>query len=361
MIPIKFQTATCTTINPFTERHRLAVSTARAVLRRIGGVYRNVSSTGTCSLAEEDRGKLSPRSVLDTLGETAVMHHLVDREVFDSDHVEAIDYPSALLVREVVTAESDAFMDTSNWFAALRPFRRSLRLFRKASLHLRQRLFVSPEESWIGDPLTCGERCEVGEANVNAHRLGRLRRCLIRNGFAGKGDVPFARAGALDTARLDAPLNGSMEHRSHTTDLRQGDATIFRINPPPTLWVGKRIVAPNSTKPWVARGLPCLHATEEGFHPKVNAGSNILQDLAVNTPQRWVLCFYRAKGPLLIVQAERLLSFFPSRFSLFQEMVVQPATFAKRPLHKCRLMLSRIQPVLEGFTHMPIIAQKAVG
>src|SRR5579883_1898015 len=99
-----------TLIDPFGERHLLAVPTPTAILARVGRVHRHAPPTGACSLVGEERGEHRPRGVTNALGETMVMHHAVDAQVLNRDGAVLVDDLARLLVREVLAPVRDALM-----------------------------------------------------------------------------------------------------------------------------------------------------------------------------------------------------------------------------------------------------------
>jgi hypothetical protein len=74
------------------------MATARAVLRRRGGIDRDKRATGPRCLVRRHVCELGPRGVMDTLGMTMVLPPPVDRQVFDADQITgAHDAPTTLV------------------------------------------------------------------------------------------------------------------------------------------------------------------------------------------------------------------------------------------------------------------------
>src|SRR5262245_61713950 len=98
------------------------MSTARAVLTRVRGVHSHDSPTGPCCLMREQVCELTPRRVVNTLGETVIMHHPIDRQILDSDHIKPVHDATAVLMGEVTPAPGDAFIDSCHDLAPLGAF-----------------------------------------------------------------------------------------------------------------------------------------------------------------------------------------------------------------------------------------------
>jgi len=103
MVSIQRQPTASAGVDPFSQRLFLAVSTLTTVLRRVGWIDRNHRSTSIGCFVCELCGTLRPRGVLNTLGQAVVMHHLIDRHIFDGDQGKPIDEASALLMGKVPT------------------------------------------------------------------------------------------------------------------------------------------------------------------------------------------------------------------------------------------------------------------
>src|SRR5262249_50805238 len=69
-----------------------------------------VSPTGPCCLVGEWVCELAPRRVMNTLSETAVLHHPIDRQVLHCNEITGVDHTTAALVGEVAPAPADALV-----------------------------------------------------------------------------------------------------------------------------------------------------------------------------------------------------------------------------------------------------------
>ena len=130
------------------------VSTLGAVLRGIGRVDGNQRPTSFFRFAGQALPKLRPRRVVNGFGEAVIMHHAVDRQVFDSQRAVAADQPMRQLMGEVMPLEPDALMDPSNDRTRLGSLWCALVHFGQLPLRLGQGLFLLTEEARVGDLFT---------------------------------------------------------------------------------------------------------------------------------------------------------------------------------------------------------------
>ena len=64
--------------------------------------------------------ELAPRRVMNALGETMVVHHPIDRQIFDSDQIKGVDDAAAVLMGEVAAPPGDALMHPRHHSCAAR-------------------------------------------------------------------------------------------------------------------------------------------------------------------------------------------------------------------------------------------------
>src|SRR2546428_3116103 len=77
-----------------------SVAALRAVLRRVGWIHLDYHTAGAFSLARKDQDELTPSRVTDALGETVILHHPFNVQIFDGDRVEfAHDLERRLVVK----------------------------------------------------------------------------------------------------------------------------------------------------------------------------------------------------------------------------------------------------------------------
>ncbi len=148
--------------------------TPRAVLTGVRGIHRYILPTGPCCLVRKQGSELTPRYVMNALGETVVVRHPVDRQVFDGDQIKSVHDATAVLVGEVAASPGDTLMHAGNDTAPPGAFRCAFLLVAETTLHLRQRVLLSAKETRVGDVLPIAQSSEGLKANVNAHLPPRL-------------------------------------------------------------------------------------------------------------------------------------------------------------------------------------------
>jgi hypothetical protein len=102
------------------------VSTSMAVLaceRRVDRVY---LTTGTFSLVGKYGAELAPCGITDALGETMVLDHTFDVQLFNGNDAEAIDQTTGILMTKIMAAVSDTLVDTGENLVGFTPFTASL-------------------------------------------------------------------------------------------------------------------------------------------------------------------------------------------------------------------------------------------
>ena len=198
MVSVECQSATRTLMQTLREGFLLSMATLRTVLTRVGGVDRYHSLTSICCFVCEVGGKLRPSRIMNTLGEAMIVDHLVDRQVFDGNHIEAVDDASALLMREVAAPVGNPFMDSANNLAALRSLRCSSLRSRQLALRALQVFFVGAQELRAWRRLASGKGGKTQQPYVNAYGFAGQRQgvCLHLTGnrrvpFPGKGTMSY--------------------------------------------------------------------------------------------------------------------------------------------------------------------------
>src|SRR5690606_14501570 len=78
---------------------------------------------------------------------------------------------------------------------------------------------------------------------------------------------------------------------------------------------------------------------------------HVLQDLAVDTFQRWAHVFEAWQGPLGLVPVNAPLFLFPGVLARGKRLVVDPATLFKLAFKDAPLAVREIDAVFERFTH----------
>src|SRR5579859_5370366 len=201
------------------------MATLRAILRRVRWVHRDKRSTGPRCLVRKQIGELTPGGVMDTLGQTMVMHHAVDRQVLNRDQIKGVDDAAALLVGEVAATPGSALIHACHDCAPLRTCGRALLFLGETALCLGERLLFLAEEAGIDNRLPrfpClpgAEHSEGLEPHVNAYLLAGGWQWGRLGTLARKRDVPLARATAADGRRLGCAFQGAMVDQLDASDV----------------------------------------------------------------------------------------------------------------------------------------------
>src|SRR5690349_12782754 len=80
-ISVDFQPTRRTCVDTVSEGERLPMSTARAVLTRVGRIHGDILPTGPCRLVRKTIRELVPRCVMNALGQRLIAYHSVDRQI----------------------------------------------------------------------------------------------------------------------------------------------------------------------------------------------------------------------------------------------------------------------------------------
>jgi hypothetical protein len=107
MVTIQGQPTAYALMDTLFQSFLLAMPTTRAVLARVGRVDRHILPTSICCFVGHEGGELRPCGILNTLRQTMIMHHLIDGQIFNGNHVEAIDDLAALLMGKISTSMSN--------------------------------------------------------------------------------------------------------------------------------------------------------------------------------------------------------------------------------------------------------------
>lgn len=338
----------------------LPMSTARAVLAGIRRIDRYKRSTGPRCLVREKRSELRPGRILNTFGEAVIMHHLVDRQVFHGDDIEAVDHATTLLMGKIGAPIGNPFMDTRHNRAPFSTLRCALAGSREFPLRALQVLFIDAQKLGAGRVFARREGREAEQPHVNPDGFARPWQGLGFD-FTGNRHIPLARRTAPDGARFRRAFKWAVLDNPQCTNLGQLQHAIHKLTAIPILRKGHRIIPSMTTKTRIARCFACFATAEEGFERQVDAHRHILQYLRVHVLQRGACCFQQRQGALLLIVRQRFLAFLVDRFAFCQQVVIKPAAFFKLALQQMRLFFGGLESVFHRFRHIKIIAQKQEG
>jgi hypothetical protein len=359
MIMVQDQMATGTVIGPLTQRHLLPMMAPTTILCGVGRIDFDERSASFFRFARELVKEGRPGRVTDAFGETMIVHHPVDVQIFHTDHPKTVYNLPALLMGEVLTPERDALMDTRYDFAMLTPFGCTLCQFGVLALHLGQRLFLFAEEARVLDLRGIGKRRKGFESHVNTHLSIRWLKALGLT-LHREAHVPLARRSTGDRTGFDGTLHGAVIDHFDTADLGEADTGIMR-DTKATLREGETIVAGSRTEAREPRGLTNFDATEEGFKGELNTYRDVLQDLGMHAFEGRTLLFQEGEGFLLLIERKGFPRLLIGGFAYFQQVVIEPTALRKCLVKLVNLFLGWVDPVLVGFTYMQSIAQSREG
>src|SRR5262249_343116 len=159
-------------------------------------------STGPCCLVRKQCCALTPRRTMDALGESVVMPHPIDQQIFNGDEIKSVHHATAVLVREITPSPGNAFMHPRRDLATLGAFGCTLLGFGQARLYLGQCMFLDAKEAWMSYGVSGREGGKVCESYVNANLLPRLRQGRWFYALTRNRDIPLAGAAAPDGGGL---------------------------------------------------------------------------------------------------------------------------------------------------------------
>src|SRR6476660_3776555 len=119
------------------------MATARAILTGVGGIHRHKLPTGPYCLVRKEAGELTPRGVMNALGQTVGVHHAIDRQILHRDQIKRVDDTMTVLMGEITTPPGNAFMDPRDHLPVFGALRRALLQLTVRALYLRQRLLLA--------------------------------------------------------------------------------------------------------------------------------------------------------------------------------------------------------------------------
>ena len=218
------------------ESAHVPMAALRAILRRVRRVHSHEGSTGPCCLVGQQVCELTPGGGVDALGQTLVVHHAVDRQVFHRDQLKGVDEPAAVLVREIAPPPRTALIHTGDHFAPRRPLWRALLDFGAAARRTGERLLLLAEEARIGQLGACAEGSERLESYIYAHLLPSVRPRGWLSALTREADVPLAGATPANGGGLGGAFQGTVVDQLDASTSRhvqqRGARYQFAAHPP---------------------------------------------------------------------------------------------------------------------------------
>ncbi len=332
-----------------------------ATRTQLGGVaWINQYDTpaSTCRLARRDLYELIPRSVTNALVHAAVVavHHVGNIQIFKGDQLVHVDQLARFLVRKVVAAIGDSLVNMIERPFATVKLWRALRLFRQATLHSCECIFVLAEKTGIVDLAAIAHSCEVSQANVDS---GYLVCGHQRIGFNDTGEtrVPVTDSITLNGQSLTLPSHGTVQLDFDITDLGQAHTAIVEQSPVALcLGIRERIVTVNRFESWVSWFfLAGFHTAKERTKSQIDTLLCVLHGLRMTVTQELMFLSPLRQQFIRGVTRDGLLPFFPACFSGFKRLVVNPSATIQDVLERFPLGLTWEKPVLVRQSHVGMI------
>jgi len=126
MVSIAYKTTAGAMMDSIREFFSLSVPTLTTGLSCVSRVNSYQSPIGTFSLIRQVLSKSRPCSIRDTFRKTTIMHHLINRQIFNTDYAILINNFSGFLMTKVITPVRYSFMHFGNSLASFLSFRTSL-------------------------------------------------------------------------------------------------------------------------------------------------------------------------------------------------------------------------------------------
>src|SRR6266487_6286709 len=122
--------------------------------------------------------KGAPSHIRDGFRETVILHHILDRQTLNADHLVLTNHTCRELVLKITATVSDTSMNPGYSETRFLFITGTFFLLCMPTLRSRKSLLICVEEARIANGFTRGEHDERFEAQVHAYRVGRaLHRC----------------------------------------------------------------------------------------------------------------------------------------------------------------------------------------
>ena len=187
----------------------MPLATARAVLTGVRRVPRHRRSTGPCGLVRKAVRELTPRRVMNTLGQTPVMHQPVDRPRLHRDQGTLLAHATAVLLGAIASSPGEACRHPSHSLTPLPAFGGIRLRLAQAPLDRGQGVFLGAKAPRILQGISPRERGTGLPSDSTAHRLPRRGQRRWLPTCARTADGPLAGTAALNGGRLRLTVQGT--------------------------------------------------------------------------------------------------------------------------------------------------------
>jgi hypothetical protein len=250
-------------------------------LARIAWIDLRYTPTSIFSFVRCELHKLIPCGIGYGFGETMILEHPSDVQVFKCDEGKSIDQLSALLMGKISALVGYALVYVRYYLAPLPSLWTALYGCAQFLLSMSQSLFIRAKEFRISNRFTCRQRGKVSDSHVYANCASGLRQCLMLD-FYREAGKPFARRCARDCERLDFALYRAMELDFDIAYFRELE--LARRDRESRLRECEAIVSSARTEARKAGFLTCFGSAKESVKGFIQSPQSILQYLGVNLP-----------------------------------------------------------------------------
>ena len=324
-------------------------ATVGALHRRAPGVHRDRCAASFFRFAGQYAQELSPGCIADALGQTVIMNHASDVQVFKGDQVVSLDEFSRCLVVEIQPLSSDLQVRFGHQDTGLTPPYRPLDSSGKTLLSFNQQVFTSSKTTWVVDRRAIREDCEGLQPDINADRVTWLTLPWGIAQVTREDSVPFV-AIPLQGDGLDLAFNWPVQldlqsaHILNIEPIRKPDAIAISGE-------GDRIEAVSTSETGVSWLLTRLATPEECLECPIQASQDVLSSRAVQSGAPRVLGanLLQLVGLVVVVDRNAVL---PGIASLLEGSVVEGAGDIQQATQSLVLLFVGIEPIHEGFAHL---------
>src|ERR1700738_228831 len=218
MIPVQDKLATRAPIGSLGKSKFLSMTALRAILRCVSRVYPDNRSTSIFSFVDQQGKKHRPCRITNAFGKAAVVNHSIDFKVLHSNESETIDdFPSSLMGK-VMSAEGNAFMNTSNRFPPSASLWVSFGFLAEFLLSFGKFFFIRAKKTRVVNMLAIGEGSKRSQTHINTYLFPTYLERLGAFHFTGKRNIPFPRGRTTNGASLWLTFQRAMQNNFNNSN-----------------------------------------------------------------------------------------------------------------------------------------------
>ena len=290
MITAYYKSALATFVNTNRKRHLLPVAAVAANLARVSWVYSFKRPASVSSFAFRHREKAPPGHIADCSGETAILDHPANVQIFDPDRVKSSDQIGRYLMVKIFATARHFQMRFGDFDSLLRAPLRPLLSARKSPLLPLQVVQRAIEMARIVDLFAVRECGETANADIYANGLSGRRQGFRFGHLTNKQSIP-----AINTARdpklFALSFNRAGEPDATCADTGNREFVAFdRARPNLLVLLRESVIPFLALESGESRFLSILNASKEALVSFIHTYKRILLDC----PQ---MALYFGQGP----------------------------------------------------------------